>query len=84
MARPYLLAMPSNLLICDLETPREYCKKCGQEFEREFISVRDLDEYARVINRCIALRKVFIVRKASVAWPIIKYEIGKVGIITSH
>ena len=38
---PYMFAVPSNLLICDLETPGEYCKKCGQEFEREFINVRD-------------------------------------------
>jgi len=37
----YLLAVPSNILILDLETPPSICKRCGAEHEREFVNVRD-------------------------------------------
>jgi len=36
---PYLLAVPSNILICDLDVPGDYCERCGEEFERDFVSV---------------------------------------------
>jgi hypothetical protein len=38
---PYMFAVPSNILICDLDVPGEYCKKCGEEFERELVNVCD-------------------------------------------
>jgi SRSO17 transposase len=38
---PYMLAVPSNILICDLEASVEICKDCGQSHERPFINVRD-------------------------------------------
>jgi hypothetical protein len=39
MNEPYMLAIPSNFLICDLDAPAEFCEKCGEELEREFVNV---------------------------------------------
>ena len=36
---PYMLAIPSNFLICDLDAPAERCERCGEEFERDFVNV---------------------------------------------
>lgn len=35
----YMLAVPSNILILDLETPIKTCKYCGEKHEREFVNV---------------------------------------------
>jgi SRSO17 transposase len=39
MNEPYILAIPSNFLICDLDAPAEFCEQCGEEFGREFVNV---------------------------------------------
>jgi len=38
---PYMLAVPSNILIADLDAPVMICEECGEEHERPFINVRD-------------------------------------------
>jgi SRSO17 transposase len=40
MNEPYMLAVPSSILICDLEVSAEICENCGQVHERPFINVR--------------------------------------------
>ena len=40
MKEPYMLAIPSNFLICDLDAPVEKCEHCGEEIERDFVNVR--------------------------------------------
>ena len=52
------MAVSSNLLICDLETPWEYCEKCGEEFERNN-EPTDLDECARVIKQAYRIEESF-------------------------
>ena len=37
----YMFAVPSNILILDLEMPIKTCKHCGKKQEREFVNVRD-------------------------------------------
>ncbi len=37
----YMFAVPSNILIRDLETPVKTCKHCGEKHEHEFVNVRD-------------------------------------------
>jgi SRSO17 transposase len=41
MDEPYMLAIPSNFLIVDLESPQMICETCGAAHERELISVRN-------------------------------------------
>jgi len=36
---PYMFAVPSNILICDLDAPDQYCGTCGKELERKFVNV---------------------------------------------
>ena len=38
---PYMFAVPSNILICDLDAPEKYCGTCGKELERKFVNVCD-------------------------------------------
>ena len=38
---PYMFAVPSNILILDLDAPIKTCKHCGKELERKFVSVCD-------------------------------------------
>ena len=38
---PYMFAVPSNILICDLDAPVIICEDCGEEHDRPFINVRD-------------------------------------------
>jgi SRSO17 transposase len=40
MNEPYMLAIPSNFLILDLESHPVICKKCGQAHEPELMQVR--------------------------------------------
>jgi SRSO17 transposase len=35
----YLLAVPSNILIMDLDAPANICKHCGKEHKRDFVGV---------------------------------------------
>jgi len=39
LKEPYMLAIPSNFLICDLDAPVEKCEQCGEELERDFVNV---------------------------------------------
>ena len=38
---PYMLAVPSNILICDLDASPMICEGCKEEHERPFINVRN-------------------------------------------
>ena len=35
----YLFAVPSNILILDLESPTEFCKHCGEKLPRDFVGM---------------------------------------------
>lgn len=37
----YMFAIPSNILIMDLDTPITTCRHCGEKYEREFVNVSD-------------------------------------------
>jgi len=37
----YMFAVPSNILILDLDTPIKTCKYCGEEYKRDFVNVCD-------------------------------------------
>ena len=37
----YMFAIPSNILIMDLDTPITTCRHCGEKHEREFVNVSD-------------------------------------------
>jgi SRSO17 transposase len=39
MNEPYMLAFPSNFLVCDLDAPVEFCPDCGKELDRDFVNV---------------------------------------------
>jgi SRSO17 transposase len=39
MNEPYMLAIPSNFLIGDLDAPAVFCPDCGEELERDFVNV---------------------------------------------
>jgi SRSO17 transposase len=39
LEEPYMLAIPSNFLICDLDATVKKCECCGEEIERDFVNV---------------------------------------------
>jgi len=36
---PYMFAVPSNILILDLDSPIQTCRHCGEKYERDFVNV---------------------------------------------
>jgi len=41
MNEPYMLAVPSNILVCDLDASAMICEHCGKTHQRPFINVRE-------------------------------------------
>ena len=37
----YMLAVPSNILVQDLDAKNEVCPKCGEEYDRPFVAIRE-------------------------------------------
>ncbi len=60
---PYMLAIPSNFLICDLDAKAVICENCGEEHPREMESVRDWADAAGKRNW-----KIIKVRRGHKDW----------------